>query len=196
VYIDECTRLSIDEIIDSGLLEADAGEARSLRARHGSSVIEGSLHLALRHEHLRFLALEQKLDFDDEGDDSPEPQVQVIVAERSSKRRKHRGWAFLCMREIDNEPCGRPVTALYLHPGATELGCRHCYNLSYPSIHCSDKEVRAYINNPEHLMGDFGKALMDLRLSREDPRRLGVLCEAFGELRNANYEDLTFLLPF
>ena len=54
-------------------------------------------------------------------------------------------------------------------------------------------KVRAYVNDPGHLLSDLGRALMDIKLGREDPRHLTVLCQALGELKHANPNDLTFL---
>ena len=118
----------------------------------------------------------------------------VFDVERSPRRRKHKGCLFRCPRHIDNEPCDRPVTALCLPPGASSLGCRHCYRLKYRGTSWSNhKKVRAYVDNPADLLSDFGRALMDIKLGREDPRQLSVLCQALGELKQANPQDQSFL---
>jgi len=47
--------------------------------------------------------------------------------------RKYGGFTyyFQCPLGHDGSPCHRDVSMLYLPPGATYFGCRHCYNLSY-----------------------------------------------------------------
>jgi hypothetical protein len=38
-----------------------------------------------------------------------------------------------------DRPCGRRVGKLYLPPGASYFGCRHCYELTYKSCQESHK---------------------------------------------------------
>ncbi len=47
--------------------------------------------------------------------------------------RKYGGFQyyFVCPLAHNGLPCHRDVSMLYLPPGATLFGCRHCYNLSY-----------------------------------------------------------------
>lgn len=40
---------------------------------------------------------------------------------------------FLCPLVLGGGICGRRAGTLYLPPGGTYFGCRHCYNLSYES---------------------------------------------------------------
>lgn len=46
-------------------------------------------------------------------------------------------WWFTCPR------CDRRVRKLYLPPGRTHFGCRHCYDLTYRSCQESDKRLSA-----------------------------------------------------
>ena len=42
-------------------------------------------------------------------------------------------WWFTCPLIISGRPCNRRVGKLYLPPGGTYFGCRHCYDLTYTS---------------------------------------------------------------
>ena len=191
VYVEECTRFGMDELVTSGLLEGSAGESR--RIDSPSSPRAGSISLLHRGESKA--ALELRLPARVEDDGSPEGCTSfLLTVEKSASRRRDGGWAFRCPRPLDDEPCGRRVTALYLPPGASSLGCRHCYGLKYRSTSwSSSKKVRAYVNDPAQLLSDFGRALVDIKLGREDPRQLGVLCQALGEFKQANPDVLIFL---
>lgn len=50
-------------------------------------------------------------------------------------------WWFQCPLTGDGVYCGRRVGKLYLPPGATYFGCRHCYDLTYRSAQEHDKRV-------------------------------------------------------
>jgi hypothetical protein len=50
-----------------------------------------------------------------------------------------RRWWWICPLVKDGRPCRRRVAKLYLPPGATFFGCRHCYELTYTSCNESHK---------------------------------------------------------
>lgn len=52
-------------------------------------------------------------------------------------------WWFTCALSINGRYCGRRVAKLYLPPGGSFYGCRHCYDLTYRSSQESDKRVSA-----------------------------------------------------
>ena len=60
-------------------------------------------------------------------------------------------WWFICPLAVNGHACGRRVGKLYLPPGATYFGCRHCHRLTYRSSQRSDKRVSAMLNNPAAL---------------------------------------------
>lgn len=53
-----------------------------------------------------------------------------------------RHW-FRCPVVRNGKPCSRRVGRLYLPPGATAFGCRHCYYLTYWSAQRHDKRKAA-----------------------------------------------------
>lgn len=59
---------------------------------------------------------------------------------------------FICPLVVDGKPCGRRVSKLYLPPGGTYFGCRHCYNLTYRCQKEHDSRVDALVKNPELLL--------------------------------------------
>ena len=58
---------------------------------------------------------------------------------------------FICPLVVDDKPCRRRVGKLYLPPGGTYFGCRHCYNLTYRKCKEHDKTLDAILKNPELL---------------------------------------------
>jgi len=55
---------------------------------------------------------------------------------------------FICPLVKEGRPCRRRVGKLYLSPGATYFGCRHCYNLTYESCQEHDARVDRLTKNP------------------------------------------------
>lgn len=50
-----------------------------------------------------------------------------------------RRWWWICPLVKHGQPCERRVAKLYIPGGATLLGCRHCYELTYESCQDSHK---------------------------------------------------------
>ena len=192
-YVDECFRFPVEALLDSGLIDAVVGEQQEFTVGCGEALVHGNVCLCQREDNLTAVAFRMREISDLTEADPPEFTTQVVLLEHAAKRRRNKGWVFRCTRVVDGAQCGRAVTALYLPPSTKELGCRHCYGLSYPSTRSSNKRVRAYVNNPERLLLDLDKAVCDMKMGREDPRRVALLCEAYGGLRNANTDDMTFL---
>ena len=189
---DECAALHIDDVIECGVLDGDVDQQHAMIVIRGEELWSGVVVMARRVGPHVYLALRYQSVPEASEDDSSESVTLVVIAEQSNKRRCHQGWAFYCPREIGERRCNSVATALYLPPGTEELGCRHCHQLAYSSTRQRNGRVSAYYHNPERLMGDFGRAIFDMKMGREDPRHLAVVCEALGGLRNAN-SDLTFL---
>ncbi len=42
-------------------------------------------------------------------------------------------WWFICPLVVNNRACGRRVRKLFMPPGGSFYGCRHCYELRYRS---------------------------------------------------------------
>ena len=61
-------------------------------------------------------------------------------------------WWICCPYPSEGDWCGRRVGKLYLPPGATYFGCRHCHDLTYRSVQEHDKRVDFYRENPEALL--------------------------------------------
>lgn len=75
--------------------------------------------------------------------------------------RHHRGgvrWWFLCPLSVSGKPCRRRIEKLYLPPGATYFGCRHCHDLSYRSRQEYDQRVAFYRKHPESIKAELAKA--------------------------------------
>lgn len=189
---DECAALHIDDVLKCGVLDDDLGQQHAMIAIRGEELWSGVVVMARRVGPHVVLALRYQSVPEASEDDSPESVTLAVIAEQSQKRRCHQGWAFYCPREIGERRCNRVVTTLYLPPGTMVFGCRHCYALKYSSTCRSDKRISAYIHKPELLLPDFGRAIFDMKMCREDPRHLRIVCEALGGLRNAN-TNLTFL---
>ncbi len=71
-------------------------------------------------------------------------------------------WWFTCPLVVRDVPCGRRVGKLYIPPGGTYFGCRHCYNLTYRSTQQYDKRVAWFKKHP-------GAMLAALRLRSNTP---------------------------
>lgn len=65
-------------------------------------------------------------------------------------------WWFTCPLILNGAPCLRRVGKLYLPPGATYFGCRHCHDLSYESSQSAHRVERVF-----QLMG-FEKEIAQL----------------------------------
>jgi hypothetical protein len=61
-------------------------------------------------------------------------------------------WWFLCPLTVNGRACGRRVGKLYLPPGASYFGCRHCHRLTYTSCQESGKYAGLY----RHIAGNLG----------------------------------------
>jgi hypothetical protein len=61
-------------------------------------------------------------------------QVNLSVTEKSLTGLR---WWFLCPLLVDNSPCHRRVTKLYLPPWKQHFGCRQCHQLTYRSSQLS-----------------------------------------------------------
>ena len=55
---------------------------------------------------------------------------------------------FICPLVKNGYPCHRRSTKVYLPPGGTYYGCRHCYNLTYESCQEHDARVDRLAKNP------------------------------------------------
>lgn len=53
---------------------------------------------------------------------------------------------FICPLTKEGVFCGRRVGVLYLSPGASYFGCRHCYNLTYESRNESRRGIFGVFN--------------------------------------------------
>ena len=60
-------------------------------------------------------------------------------------------WWFVCPLVVNGRACGRRVRKLYLAPGCSYFGCRHCLNLTYTSAQEHDKRVDFLRRHPEML---------------------------------------------
>jgi len=67
------------------------------------------------------------------------------------------GWRywFVCPLVVGGRPCHQRVAKLYLPPGGTYYGCRHCYNLTYESVQRHDKRVDALMKLPWEALEDL-----------------------------------------
>ena len=63
----------------------------------------------------------------------------------------YRFW-FICPLIVDGYPCRRRVGKLYLPPGGTYFGCRHCHNLTYECQKEHNKWIDVLKKNPELLL--------------------------------------------
>jgi len=52
-------------------------------------------------------------------------------------------WWFTCPLVVDGQPCQRRVGKLYIPPGGTYFGCRHCHDLTYRS--CQESHKRDWL---------------------------------------------------
>ena len=60
-------------------------------------------------------------------------------------------WWFVCPLVVNGRACGRRVRKLYLAPGCSYFGCRHCLYLTYTSAQKHDKRVDFLRRHPEML---------------------------------------------
>lgn len=72
-------------------------------------------------------------------------------------------WWFACPRLVDDEPCGRRITKLYLPPSHIHFGCRHCHDLTYTSC----QEAHMYEGLCRNVASEFG-------MSTTAAKRLGT----------------------
>lgn len=189
--INECPRIHIDDLLLSGLLKTEMSPPN-----HRSMMFAGGLQCVIRMvQHLSpgkaALVLHPGL-LDIPSGVSEDRSHSVVIVDRSSKRRRVGGWAFICTRMLESGPCGKAVMSLYLPPSSDELGCRHCHALRYSSPRMEDGRLRIYYNNPGLLTHDFMDALVQLRLGRPDPLKLRLVSAALARLKEAN-DTLSFL---
>ncbi len=64
-------------------------------------------------------------------------------------------WWFTCPLTSGGRYCGRRVSKLYLPPGGTYFGCRHCYDLTYTSCQESHKFDRVYALLAAGMMDEY-----------------------------------------
>jgi hypothetical protein len=57
-----------------------------------------------------------------------------------------RRWWFTCPLVVNGRACGRRVGKLYLPPGGSYFGCRHCHALTYTSCRESHRYDRLFRN--------------------------------------------------
>lgn len=70
-------------------------------------------------------------------------------------------WWFRCPLTRNGVPCFRRVQKLYMPPGNSYYGCRHCYDLTYTSSQESDKRVSRLANNPLSLYAALARSIDD-----------------------------------
>ncbi len=59
-------------------------------------------------------------------------------------------WWFTCPLEVDEIPCGLRVRKLFLRPGNSNFGCRHCHDLTYQSCQESHKFESLFSMRPSN----------------------------------------------
>ena len=63
-----------------------------------------------------------------------------------------RRWWFICPLIVNGQVCQRRVRKLYLPPGGTYFGCRHCYSLTYESVRTHDNRVGRLLRSPDAIL--------------------------------------------
>jgi len=63
---------------------------------------------------------------------------------------------FICPLFVNGRHCGRRIGKLYLPPGATYFGCRHCHNLTYQCQKEHNKRMDVLLKHPELLLSEAG----------------------------------------
>ncbi|MFC1657261.1 hypothetical protein ACFL2P_01640 [Candidatus Moduliflexota bacterium] len=66
-------------------------------------------------------------------------------------------WWFICALTVGSKPSWRRVGKLYLPPGGSYFGCRHCYDLTYQSCQESHKFDRMYADLADKFPGMTAK---------------------------------------
>ena len=99
-----------------------------------------------RENYVRFLYTQTK----QSTDEKTELDYKVRLVTTPCNFGGVRYW-FICPLVVDDKPCRRRVGKLYLPPGGTYFGCRHCYNLTYRKCKEHNKTLDAILKNPELL---------------------------------------------
>ena len=82
-------------------------------------------------------------------------------------------WWFVCPLVVNGRACDRRVRKLYLAPGCSYFGCRHCLNLTYKSAQEHDKRVDFLRKNPDALF-----AIVDDGVRKAGISKLGLALRA------------------
>jgi hypothetical protein len=72
-------------------------------------------------------------------------------------------WWFICPILKNGNSCKRRVGKLYLPPGASSFGCRHCHDLTYRSVREHDRRVDFYKRNSDALVAVLENPAVKLR---------------------------------
>lgn len=93
-------------------------------------------------------------------------------------------WWFICLLICNGQYCGRRVAKLYLPPGGSYFGCRHCYNLTYTSCQDSHKYDRMFgaIKRAE------AQSLLEIDQENRDEQRICRRIERREQLRRRSLQ--------
>lgn len=106
--------------------------------------------------------------------------IQIIFS--SMPHGGRRPW-FRCPLTRDGIPCGRRVGRLYLPYYATRFGCRHCYDLTYPSQQeWTSPKFKALFDSFKLMQQLESETRDKKRMSRHERDRLNLKYEKLIEL--------------
>jgi hypothetical protein len=171
--VEQCSRLSISEIVRAGVFRVDLGTWSSCRWIDGDGKqVRIALFRLLRGDDggliLRF---QQSIPRGLSSSSMPYDQTARITIMRCN----FGGWRpwFHCPKLTKGIACGRRVRDLYLPPSGVELGCRSCLNLTYWSCQGHDVRLDRILRLP---IGQFKRAL------NGDTKSFGMLNARIGAL--------------
>lgn len=81
-------------------------------------------------------------------------------------------WWFICPLVVRGRPCGRRVRKLYLPPGGSCFGCRHCHDLTYTSAQEHNSRADLFRRDPDAAVKQLEARLNKLKDAERRARRL------------------------
>jgi hypothetical protein len=157
--VEDCRCFSVSELGRKGLLRQPSGWSSTLRWFRGEGADReetGSIGVATVGHGDMVTALVLDYAVTRHSDEKVPCHYRIQVERTPCNFGGWRHW-FVCPLSVSGHSCGRRVTKLYLPPGGTYFGCRHCYNLTYESVQSHDKRVDALAKLPTETLLEMSK---------------------------------------
>ena len=140
--VEECLPLDVMKLVRDGMIDRSAGAGSLVwtNTRTGERTASAEYRRELVGETVVF-----RLVYTVTGRNGQKLNVdEAAILQTTSPPVGGVRWWFTCPLAVNERPCGRRVSKLYLPPGGRYFGCRHCYDLSYESCQDSHKHDRLF----------------------------------------------------